>query len=101
MAERAKGRLLSDFPNLNEAGKKLRNDAREGVACEFESNLPETDRTIDARFVRYLALGGCEKSAVHERGIWIKGAIIKGDLDFTGCEDVRPIALEYCRIEGR
>lgn len=111
-SERAKGRQLSDFPNLNSAEQKLRHCAKEGIVCDFGKSLPKTDenvsnnvsnedRTIRAGVLRYLALGGCELSAVHERGIWIQGAIIEGSLDFTSCEDVRPIALEYCLMKGQ
>lgn len=104
----AHGRRLGDFGILTHAEESLLHAARKGMGSEFAKILPEIDegdgenvRTIRSAFVRYLALGGCEDAPVHERGIWIQGAVIDGDLDFTGCENVRPIALEYCVIRGR
>ena len=105
---RPKYRRLRDFGELTDAEQKLRDRAKDGVVCYFGKVAPKVDDIrnkeapqIRASFVRYLALGGCEQTAVHERGIWIQGAIINGDLDFTACVDVRPIALEYCLIDGR
>jgi hypothetical protein len=106
--KRADGRSLSDFPDRSKAENKLMAAARCGVVCKFEGEKPEPgtaddkrERTIDAKFARFLALGGDEDAPVHERGIWVQNAIIDGDLDFTGCDEVRPIALENCLIKGR
>lgn len=44
---------------------------------------PSPERTIRADLLRYLILGGCEAFRTHERGIWVEGAWIDGDLDLA------------------
>lgn len=61
-------------------------------------------RQLRGDFVRYLLLGGCDGLKdrgiwVHEKGVRVKGALIKDVLDLEGCRISRDIVLLYCRFE--
>lgn len=67
-----------------------------------EGDLPDPEdrsRAIDARVVRYLALGGCDRYPTHERGLDIYGALVTGSLDLDGCKSVVELGLPNCRFE--
>lgn len=55
--------------------------------------LPEAateERRVRAALLRYILLGGSEEHPAHEKGVWIEGAWITGQLD-----------LNYCDCRGR
>lgn len=60
---------------------------------------PET--AVRADFVRFLCLGGDELVPAHERGLEVRGAFVKGDLDLAGCAVSRPLAFAQCNFEGQ
>jgi hypothetical protein len=55
--------------------------------------------SIRASLVRFLALGGDERTPVHEAGVTIRGAWLTGTLDLAAATAVRPLGLWVCRIE--
>jgi hypothetical protein len=97
------GRSLADFTKLNDAEKEVIAAAREGRTAFFGNKIPETDeekkmRTIRAGLVRFLALGGDDTTPVHERGVWIQGALVDGLLDFHACKLAGDFALWNCEL---
>ncbi|HKA56867.1 MAG TPA: hypothetical protein VKJ47_24750, partial [Candidatus Binatia bacterium] len=102
-AARARGRSLGDFTELTSAERRLIDACRQGEVCDLGASRPETvsaDRKIDARLVRFLALGGDRSTPVHEKGVRLQGAWLDGVLDLDNCEPGRPIRLTNCRIEA-
>lgn len=65
-----------------------------------EMHSHKAEYTVNAKFVRFLVLGGDDDAPVHERGVHIEGAYIKGSLDFTGCKGMRVFRAINCRIDG-
>jgi hypothetical protein len=58
------------------------------------------EHLIRADFIRFLLLGGDERAPVHERGVWIDGAYIDGDIFLDGCNADFPLRLDDCWIVG-
>ena len=81
-ALRLDGCRLEDFLPLLPAEKLLRDRAASGEECVvdgFEANRPDTaarNNTVRSQFLRYMILGGCEKSPVQSKGISLKGGYI-------------------------
>lgn len=77
-----KGSKLEDFLPLLPAEEKLRECAAAGEECvvdDFDGKRPEVAtrlNTVRAEFLRYMILGGCEKSPVSGTGISLLGAFI-------------------------
>jgi hypothetical protein len=105
------GRSLKDCrkegmttPNgLWPAEEELLKAAAAGKPCIAGSGRPDAptaDSKIDPLFLRFLLLGGDEFAPVHEKGIDIQGAFIKGDIDLEGCEITRPLRLFNCHVAG-
>lgn len=98
------GRSLADFGHLNNAEKDVIAAAREGTAALFGEALPtEAQReslTVRADLVRFLALGGDDATPVHEKGVFIFGGCIDGELDLDGCTLVGDLQLLRCEIMG-
>lgn len=102
---RAFGRSIGDFSELNDAEKEVVAKTCQGEVADFGKNVPATDeervkRKVQARLVRFLALGGDNATAVHERGVQIQGAVIDGDLDLEGCTLVCDLSLVNCELAG-
>ena len=97
---RAFGRSLADFPDLNEAEKKLIAQTQKGEPTIFYySDVEEKgSRTIRAGLVRFLALGGDDELSPHEKGVEVIGASIDGPLDFFGCSIEREMRLINCEL---
>lgn len=106
-----KGRSLEDFLPLLPAEEKLRRCTAAGEDCVVESfsgKRPSTasdENTIRAGFLRYMVLGGCEKSPIAQRGIWLEGAFIKCSKDNESFDleaEALPtdFALENSKIDG-
>jgi hypothetical protein len=99
------GRSASDFEDPRDAEMEVAASARKGQPTVFEVKADETDieraeRTVSARWVRFLALGGDDKTPVHEKGVRIHGAVIEGALDFEGCTLSAPLFLLNCELTG-
>lgn len=106
-----KGSTLEEFLPLLPAEQKLRECAAAGEDCligEVKSARPERatkQNTIRSEFLRYMILGGCEKSPVAKRGVWIEGAYIKctgsdGSFNLEAETVEKDVAIEHCTIDG-
>ncbi len=109
-----RGSKLEDFEPLLLAEEKLRQCAARGEDCkvdDFNGKRPEkpTDQnTVRAAFLRYMILGGCEKSPVHARGIRLIGGYVMCRIDGPNgsCLDLEAVTIEYevslvnCKIDG-
>jgi len=96
------GRSWSDFEPVSEAEKKLAEAARTGEGCVLGKKVPEEatqENTIRAGFLRFLALGGDKTTPIHEYGVRLSGAFIKGKLDLKGAKLRFDLALLYCRFD--
>lgn len=71
-------------PETTEAEKALIAACREGQVCEVnDGELPAegaTEPSVRAALIRLLALEG---TSLHEKGVWLKGAVITGQLDLS------------------
>lgn len=95
-ARRPKGRTLAEFGKLSAAEQKLLDCAAAGEIAVLGGVRPEsgTDaNTVRGAFIRFLALGGNEEAPVHEKGVWLHGAWIEGESDFTGVETKGGLSL--------
>ncbi len=59
----------------------------------------EPERTVRAELLRYLILG-TDGYRLHEKGLRLSGAWIKGILDLEGCRIPRDIGLKDCHFEA-
>jgi hypothetical protein len=102
---RAFGRSRSDCGRLSQAEEKLIQKVRLGEPADFGKTLPATPaerqaRTVRAKLVRFLALGGDDATPVHEKGVRIEGAVIDGSLDLEDCTLVGDLSLQNCELTG-
>ena len=102
--ESAFGRRIGDF-HLGDANSlfalaetDLCRRAREGAVADFSGR--QTNRTVRACFVRFLLLGGDDDTPVHESGVRIKGALIRGKLDLDQCETKAALDAVDCEFQG-
>ena len=96
-------KTLDDFPDLTPAEQTLRDGVGSGVRVGIgDGTLPDEDagpdREIRASFLRYLALGGCDKCRPSEKGVELSGAVILSDGP-SGAE-TRGLDLESCEVFG-
>lgn len=95
------GRSIADLPNLNETERLIVQAARTGDYADCKTSSLETDdvvETVRGALVRFLALGGDDQTPVHERGVRIYGAVIRGPLDLEGCTVSIDLVLSDCLI---
>jgi len=110
-----RGSRLSDFTKkapLLPAEEKLREACMRGETCVIDDgtrpNASTNENTIRASFLRYLILGGCEESPLHQRGVHLYGAFIACRnshdlgkyLDLEAATIPRDIKLVNCWIDG-
>ena len=103
------GHSLQDFLPLLPAERCLREAAAKGENCVIDNFIEvrpasaTKDNTIRAEFLRYLILGGCEKSPIHVRGVNVIGAVItcRETLNLESTSIDKNFALKSCRIEGK
>jgi hypothetical protein len=94
---------LQEFQPLKPAEQKLLNAGLKGEQCFIGAGRPATaseENEIRADFLRYLALGGENRSSVHESGVRVQGAFIRGAVNLAGAANVRPLWIEDCTIDG-
>lgn len=86
-------------PETTEAEKALIDACREGRPCRLNgSKLPEEGATVPrvrAALIRLLAL---EAISLHEKGVWLEGAVITGDLDLRFARCRGRLVLQNCRF---
>ncbi len=96
-------RTIADFGTLTAAEQKILDELDTGEGIRLgKGSLPAEnagdDRQVRARFLRYLALGGCENHPTHEKGLRIQGALIKGALDLESCDLGCDLIFVLCRF---
>lgn len=95
--------MLSDFNPLSPAETKLVEASVSGeMAVLGEGVLPENDNediSVRASLVRFLLLGGDQKTHPHEKGVRLRGAHIVGVLDMQGCDCSADLTLSRCVFE--
>ncbi len=94
---------LQVFEPLKPAEQKLLDAALTGKQCSFGGARPTSageSNEVRADFLRFLALGGEDRSAVHDSGIHIQGAFVSGAVNLAGATKVRPLWIEDCTIDG-
>jgi len=95
------GRSLSDFKKLNTAEQRLREKCRIGEPTVItESEKADTDYTIRASFVRFLALGGDAHAPVHEKGVILEGALVHGELNLMNAYLPHSLKLNNCQLSN-
>ena len=102
--KRPHGRRLSDFGELKEAEKILLECCATGQEAKIGEAVPTDDADpntiVRAGFLRFLLLGGDEDAPVHERGVQLSGAWVKGDLDLENCVVPHSVTLFKCKFNG-
>ncbi|MGO9475030.1 MAG: hypothetical protein ACLPWS_16765 [Rhodomicrobium sp.] len=94
---------LQDFMPLKPAEEKMLAAAANGTQCSFAHTRPDAPtgaNAVRADFLRFLALGGEQKTAVHESGLRIQGAYIDGAVNLDGATKIRPLWIQDCCIAG-
>ncbi len=94
---------LQDFEPLKPAERRLLDAAFAGEACSFGGARPAAAteaNEVRADFLRFLALGGEKRKAVHESGLRVQGAFIDGSVNLDGATKVRPLWIQDCTIAG-
>ena len=85
---------MQDFLPLRPAEEKLLGAALTGEPCvcvAARPDVPTEDNLVRADFLRFLALGGEERNAVHESGLRVQGAYIDGAVNLTGATKLAPL----------
>lgn len=62
---------------------------------------PDPARTVRAEVLRFLILGGDEGCRVHELGVWLAGAYVRGELDLSFARARGQTVLDRCRFGER
>lgn len=99
------GRWLGDFPRLSAAEKDLVAKCAAGEGCVLgDGNCPTkatSANTIRAGLIRFLMLGGDDAHPVHEYGVRLQGAWIKGAIRLDNVESRGSLGLLDCWIAER
>lgn len=101
------GRRLTDITDqrkLTTAETELIEKCRMGQFATFGDKPPETatdGNTIHADLLRFLILGGDDETPVHEQGVQVQGAWIKGDVDLSNAETTVRVACWSCYFAGK
>ncbi len=88
---------------LKPAEQILLDAALRGKPCFFAPARPDAatpDNEVRADFLRFLALGGEHRKAVHESGLKIQGAFVDGAVNLDGATKVRPLWIQDCTVTG-
>lgn len=104
MKKLPKGRTLTEFEPLKPAEHKLLEACKEGKAAQLSNTRPSeksNDNIVRASFIRFLALGGDDDAAVHESGVYLKGAWIEGILSFNGAVIPRSLSIQNSHLERK
>ena len=94
---------LQEFEPLKPAERKLLEASLKGEPCSFAGARPSAateENEVRADFLRFLALGGENRTAVHDSGIHIQGAFVSGAVNLDGATKVRPLWIENCTVGG-
>jgi hypothetical protein len=101
-------RTLVEFGPLSPAETRVLAEAQDGEIVKIGDGLvPPADAgpelTVRAAFLRYILLGGCGEAQklgfrLHEKGLRLAGASIRGTLDLQSCSVPCDIAFRFCRF---
>lgn len=101
--KKADGRSLNDFLPLKPGEQDLLEACRLGETSDLGKAVPEkptSENSVRAGFLRFLLLGGDDQAPVHEQGVRLTGAFVKGCLDLDGCHIKAQIDLMMCRFDA-
>lgn len=91
------------FEPLTRAEQVLVAELASGVFDRLGEGVPAADageeRLVRAELLRFLLVGGEGAPRLHEKGLRLSGALIRGSLDLEGCRIPRDVALSDCRFE--
>ncbi len=97
--KKAKGRTLAEFWPLLPAELILLSACEAGDIAVLGNTRPtkaSQETEIRAAFLRFLALGGDEKTPIHEHGIQLQAAWIEDKLHFGDAVISFPLELDHC-----
>ena len=101
--KRADGRSLADFKRLLPAEQTLLDKCAKGEEAKMGDAVPADDsdpnKIVRAGFLRFLLLGGDDNNPVHEQGVRLYGAWIKGELDLQSCRVPHGTELCECKFD--
>ena len=86
---------MQDFLPLRPAEEKLLGAALSGkpsILASARPVAPGEAHTIRPGFLRFLALGGEDRKAVHESGLRVQGAYIDGAVNLNGATKLAPLS---------
>ncbi|MFA1029831.1 hypothetical protein ALP10_02546 [Pseudomonas syringae pv. helianthi] len=101
--KKAYGRLLSDFGTLQPAERELLRCCRLGIVARISPEKPAQptpENCIRARFLRFMALGGEDNAPVHDLGVQLSGAYVKGYLNLKSIAVPVSLSLRSCTVEN-
>jgi len=93
------GRSVGDFDPLTPAEALLVKHCYLGTAAVIASSRPvkaSPKNSVRAEFLRFLLLGGDELTPVHERGVQLQGAFIRGDFNLEATTVSLPMTISRC-----
>lgn len=93
---------MRDFEPLNTAEELVLRGCNTGEPISIGRDRPHVPypvRTVRGSFLRFLILGGDDTTAIHERGILLRGAYISGRLDLRKTTTTAPFELQDCTFE--
>lgn len=61
---------------------------------------PGDSTSIRAPLLRLLILGRTQECGLHERGVWLEGGWIDGELDLSFCTGKGATVLDYCHFSA-
>ncbi|MEY1557659.1 hypothetical protein AB3Y40_18670 [Yoonia sp. R2331] len=96
-------KALRDAQALTPAEEALLDTARTGGVTARRDKVPKEptpETLIRAPLLRFLVLGGCPEWTTDVRGISIRGAWIRQDLNLSFGQGVGRLHLRDCRFEG-
>lgn len=98
------GRTLAEFKPLKPAEDQLLDACKFGLLADLGSSSPSAEsdtNTVRANFLRFLALGGDDEAPIHERGIQLRGAWLRGTLDLTDATVPTSLAIRHTHFESQ
>ena len=123
IAKRASGRSITDFwldaeegisdphnpprygneQRLHPAEWRLLDCAENGLVAEIAKKRPSAasdSNLIRASFLRFMALGGDAQHPLHDRGVFVVGAFVDGQVDLNGCTLAQKLIFARCHFNG-
>ena len=102
--EPALAALFATFEPLSAAEARLLRELGDGALIRFGDGRPrpreDPERTIRAAFLRTVIVHGAAALGLHEKGLQLAGAAIRGALDLEGCRIGRNLGLLDCAFDA-